>query len=59
MRTLTTLALLVLLLTGATAQSGNATWVSWARANHHPIASVQPVAGDTFADLQFLDNKRY
>ena len=54
MRIVTTLVFVVLLLVEAAAQSGNATWLLWARANHHPIASVQSSADDTFADLQFL-----
>jgi erythromycin esterase len=53
-RVASTLALVVVLLASAWAQNGNSAWVSWARANHHPIASVQTFEGDTFADLQFF-----
>src|SRR5262245_18908899 len=52
----------MLLLAPAAAQNGNTTWVSWARANHYPIATVQSFDGDTFQDLQFfrtvLQNRR-
>jgi erythromycin esterase len=52
----------LLLLAPLAAQTGNSTWVSWARANHHPIAAVQSFEGDTFEDLQFfktvLGNRR-
>jgi hypothetical protein len=61
-RLTSTVVLVVVLLAPASAQNGNSAWVSWARANHHPIASVQTVEGDTFADLQFfktvLTNRR-
>ena len=53
-RVASALALVVVLLASAWAQTGNSAWVSWARANHHPIASVQTFEGDTFADLQFF-----
>ena len=49
-----TLALVALLLTPATAQNGNAAWLSWARANHHPVSAVQSLDGDAFQDLQFF-----
>src|SRR5688572_17431025 len=49
-----TVVLVVVLLAPGSAQTGNSAWVSWARANHHPIASLQTVEGDTFADLQFF-----
>jgi erythromycin esterase len=49
-----TLALLALLLAPAAAQNDNAAWLSWARANHHPIATIHPSEGDTFGDLQFF-----
>jgi erythromycin esterase len=44
----------MLLLVPAAAQNGNTTWVSWARANHYPVSTVQSFDGDTFADLQFF-----
>jgi erythromycin esterase len=47
-------ALLALILSPATAQTGNSAWRAWARANHHPIATTQSFDGDTFEDLQFL-----
>lgn len=53
-RLTSTIVLVVVLLAPASAQNGNSAWVSWARANHHPIASVQTFEGDTFADLQFF-----
>ena len=46
--------LIVLLLAPVGAQNGNTAWTTWARANHHPIASVQQFDGDTFSDLQFF-----
>ncbi len=49
-----TLALVALLLAPAAAQNGNAAWLSWARANHHPIATIHPTESDTFDDLQFF-----
>ena len=45
---------MALLLAPAAAQNGNSAWLAWARDNHHPIASVQSLEGDTFADLQFF-----
>jgi erythromycin esterase len=53
-RVASTLALVLLLLAPARAQNGNSAWLTWARANHHPIAAVQTFEGDTFADLQFF-----
>ena len=53
-RLTSTVVLVIVLLAPASAQTGNSAWVSWARANHHPIASLQTVEGDTFADLQFF-----
>ena len=35
-----TLALVALLLAPAAAQNGNSAWLSWARANHHPVSTV-------------------
>lgn len=49
-----TLALVALLFAPAAAQNGNSAWLSWARANHYPIATVQSSEGDTFDDLQFF-----
>jgi erythromycin esterase len=46
--------LVTLLLVQAAAQNGNTTWVSWARANHYPVSTVQSFDGDTFSDLQFF-----
>lgn len=61
-RTIAAATLIVLLLAPVGAQNGNTTWITWARANHHPIASVQQFEGDTFSDLQFfktvLENRR-
>lgn len=48
------LALVALLLAPAAAQNGNSEWVSWARANHHPVSTVESFDGDTFEDLQFF-----
>src|SRR5688572_11690079 len=53
-RLASTVVLVVVLLAPGSAQTGNSAWVSWARANHHPIASLQTVEGDTFPDLQFF-----
>jgi erythromycin esterase len=53
-RVASTLVLVIILLAPAWAQNGNPVWVSWARAHHRPIASVQTFEGDTFADLQFF-----
>ena len=44
----------LLVLAPVAAQNGNSAWVSWARANHHPVSHIQSVDGDTFADLQFF-----
>ncbi len=49
-----TLAFVVLLLASLAAQNSNTAWVTWARANHYPVATVQSFEGDTFADLQFF-----
>jgi erythromycin esterase len=49
-----TLGFAMLLLVPAAAQNGNTTWVSWARANHYPVSTVQSFDGDAFADLQFF-----
>ena len=46
--------LVALLLAPLAAQNGNSAWVSWARANHHPIAAVESADGDSFEDLQFF-----
>ncbi len=48
------LALVALVVAPRAAQSGNSAWVTWARANHHPVATVQSFEGDTFEDLQFF-----
>jgi erythromycin esterase len=49
-----TLSLIALLLAPAAAQNGNSAWLSWARANHHPIATINASDGDAFDDLQFF-----
>ena len=54
MTRLLAVSLVVMLVAPAGAQNGNSAWTAWARANHHPIASVQQFEGDTFADLQFF-----
>ena len=46
-RIVATLALVALLLAPAAAQNGNSAWLSWARANHHPVATVESFDGDT------------
>lgn len=44
----------ILLLAPVAAQNGNSAWATWARANHYPVAQIQSVDGETFADLQFF-----
>jgi erythromycin esterase len=53
-RLTSTVLLVVVLVAPAASQSGNSAWVSWARSNHYPVASVKTFDGDTFADLQFF-----
>jgi erythromycin esterase len=48
------LVLVIALGAPAVAQTGNSAWVSWVRANHHPVATVRSSEGDTFADFQFF-----
>ena len=48
------LVLVALLAAPAAAQNGTSAWVSWTRANHHPVARVEAGAGDAFEDLQFF-----
>jgi len=53
-RLVATLALVAALVAPAATQNGNAAWIAWARANHHPIATINASDGDTFDDLQFF-----
>jgi len=53
-RAAASLFVVVVLLAPVAAQNGNSAWMTWARANHHPVARIQSVDGDTFADLQFF-----
>src|SRR5262245_47146742 len=48
------LVLALALSTAVSAQSGNASWVAWARDHSFPVASIAPSATEEFADLQFL-----
>ena len=61
-RLLAAAAVVAVLLAPVNAQNGNSAWTTWARANHHPISTVQQSNSDTFADLQFfkrvLDDRR-